>query len=228
MGLLCLCRRCTDYRWGVREQGLKEEKLADLEEVHEKQCIAWIKVNHNRPMSTIVFLRDGISESAFEHMGRQEIEMIRRAHAKLGIWPALLFIVVQKRNHTRAFLKSSMPGSPGEHFDSVPPGTIFRVSEKNFWLVPHYALKGTACVPSYHVLENSPGRDATPQLTQDQYEQLVYDLCHLYYKCSRSVSVPAPVYYADKAAERATALYRTDGSFYGDKLSDAQCAKLFF
>ena len=66
----------------------------------------------------------------------------------------------------------------------------------NFWLVPHLALQGTTSVPNYHVLANTGG------LSIDEIQRLTYDLCHLHYKCPRSVSVPAPVYSADLAAGR--------------------------
>ena len=32
---------------------------------------------------------------------------------------------------------------------------------------------------------------------------MTYYLCHLYQRCTKSVSIPAPVYYADLAAYRA-------------------------
>ena len=49
----------------------------------------------------------------------------------------------------------------------------------------------------YHVLcdENAFGADALQNLT--------FDLCHLYARCTRSVSLVTPVYYAHLAAARA-------------------------
>jgi eukaryotic translation initiation factor 2C len=87
----------------------------------------------------------------------------------------------------------------------VPPGTV--VDEDivanlavdgyaNFMMVPHYALQGSCQVPSYHVLANTAG------WTIDQMERLTYDLCYLHFKCNRPISVPVPIYYADKAAAR--------------------------
>eukprot|EP00966_Prymnesium_polylepis_P336734 7391723-Prymnesium_polylepis.3 len=63
-------------------------------------------------------------------------------------------------------------------------------------MVPHYALQGSCQVPSYHVLANTAG------WTIDQMERLTYDLCYLHFKCNRPISVPVPIYYADKAAAR--------------------------
>ncbi|XP_064115911.1 protein argonaute-2-like [Macrobrachium nipponense] len=40
-------------------------------------------------------------------------------------------------------------------------------------------------------------------LNMDQLEELTYAMCHLYSRCTRSVSIPAPAYYAHLAAFRA-------------------------
>jgi eukaryotic translation initiation factor 2C len=37
----------------------------------------------------------------------------------------------------------------------------------------------------------------------DELQQLTYQLCHTYVRCTRSVSVPAPAYYAHLVAFRA-------------------------
>ena len=41
------------------------------------------------------------------------------------------------------------------------------------------------------------------KLNADQIQQLTYYLCHIYSRCERSVSYPAPTYYAHLAAFRA-------------------------
>ena len=49
----------------------------------------------------------------------------------------------------------------------------------------------------YHVLWNDCKLDV------DQIQNLTYYLCHIYSRCERSVSYPAPTYYAHLAAFRA-------------------------
>lgn len=41
-------------------------------------------------------------------------------------------------------------------------------------------------------------------LTRDQVQMLSYGLCYLHARCSSSISIPAPVKYADLLAFRAT------------------------
>ena len=226
--------QCTSYHTALREhEKLGDEKLVDLEEVLEKQLLAYRHTNGHFPHRLVVY-RDGIAHSAFEAIGKPEIESIRRTFQKLRISPALIFIVVQKRNLTRLF-KRQTPNV--QFFTNVPPGTgVDVVRDANFWLVAHFALQGTTRVPSYHILCNEPNSDsaaAAPSLEMEDVVQLTYDLCHGHFKCNRSVSVPSPVNFADLAAERATSLYDDDnqggqGKFLGDDFNKDQSLRLFF
>merc|ERR1719447_1830298 len=44
---------------------------------------------------------------------------------------------------------------------------------------------------------------STSDFTQPELQQLTYQLCHTYVRCTRSVSIPAPAYYAHLVAFRA-------------------------
>jgi len=197
--------------------------------VTETQLRAYYDAQGHFPHRLVVY-RDGIAHSAFQAIGQPEIESIRRAFRKLRISPALLFIVVQKRNLTRLFQRKTRHNGV-EFFTNVPPGTGVDVKrDANFWLVAHYALQGTTRVPSYHILCNDPNSDpgaAAPKLEMEEIVQLTYDLCHGHFKCNRSVSVPSPVYFADLAAERASHLYEHD-NFVGGNFSAEQSSRLFF
>ena len=60
-----------------------------------------------------------------------------------------------------------------------------------------HLLQGTSRPSHYHVLwdENN--------FTADELQSLTYQLCHTYVRCTRSVSIPAPAYYAHLVAFRA-------------------------
>ena len=58
-------------------------------------------------------------------------------------------------------------------------------------------MKGTSRPSHYHVLWDDNN------LSADELQQLTYQLCHTYVRCTRSVSVPAPAYYAHLVAFRA-------------------------
>ena len=228
--------QCTSYHTALREhEKLGDEKLTDIEEVVEKQLMAYYR-KHSRFPHRLVVYRDGIAHSAFAAIGRPEIEGIKRVFEKLRISPALVFLVVQKRNLTRLFQRR-VDRDGVEFYTNVPPGTaVDVVRDANFWLVAHSALQGTTRVPSYHILCNEPNADvgaSAPALLMEEIVQLTYDLCHGHFKCNRSVSVPSPVYFADLAAERATSLYECDehgaqGRFLGGNFDETQSLRLFF
>merc|ERR1711872_542315 len=58
-------------------------------------------------------------------------------------------------------------------------------------------IQGTSRPCHYHVLWDDSNFHA------DDLEVLSYYLCHLYSRCTRSVSIPTPTYYAHLVADRA-------------------------
>ncbi|KAH7950722.1 hypothetical protein HPB52_000074 [Rhipicephalus sanguineus] len=152
-----------------------------------------------RPQRIIVY-RDGVSEGQFKEVKAKEVEAIRSACRQIhrAYNPSVTFIIVQKRHHTRF-----LPVHEGQPVDlNVPPGTtidnvVTHPENTNFFLCSHQGLLGTSRPAHYHVLCNDSGDKP------NELQQLTYDLCHLVARCTRSVSTPAPVYYAHLAAFRA-------------------------
>ena len=71
--------------------------------------------------------------------------------------------------------------------------TFFR----KFNLHVYVTLQGTSRPSHYHVLWDDNHFNA------DELQMLTYQLCHTYVRCTRSVSIPAPAYYAHLVAFRA-------------------------
>lgn len=57
--------------------------------------------------------------------------------------------------------------------------------------------QGTSRPSHYHVLWDDN------EFSADELQCLTYQLCHTYVRCTRSVSIPAPAYYAHLVAFRA-------------------------
>lgn len=57
--------------------------------------------------------------------------------------------------------------------------------------------QGTSRPSHYHVLWDDN------HFSSDELQVLTYQLCHTYVRCTRSVSIPAPAYYAHLVAFRA-------------------------
>ncbi|KAF2974173.1 hypothetical protein EK904_013434 [Melospiza melodia maxima] len=85
---------------------------------------------------------------------------------------------------------------------NVPAGTtvdstITHPSEFDFYLCSHAGIQGTSRPSHYQVLWDDNC------FTADELQLLTYQLCHTYVRCTRSVSIPAPAYYARLVAFRA-------------------------
>ena len=108
--------------------------------------------------------------------------------------------MVQKRHHTRLFCadKKEQSGKSG----NIPAGTtvdanITHPTEHDFYLCSHQGVQGTSRPTYYRILWDDN------KLGADELQQLSYQLCYTYTRCTRSVSIPAPVYYSHLVAIRA-------------------------
>lgn len=66
-----------------------------------------------------------------------------------------------------------------------------------FQLCSFFPSQGTSRPSHYHVLWDDN------RFSADELQILTYQLCHTYVRCTRSVSIPAPAYYAHLVAFRA-------------------------
>ena len=85
-------------------RGQAYELIHDLDKMVNSLLRAHFEKNKSYPKK-IVFYRDGVSEGQFSLVLRHEMNKIRAACQNIssGYKPAITFIVVQKRHHTRLF-----------------------------------------------------------------------------------------------------------------------------
>ncbi|XP_072938779.1 protein argonaute-2-like isoform X2 [Epargyreus clarus] len=215
------------YNITLSIQTPKKEMIVDFENMMLEHFVEFEKLQRELPSKIYVF-RDGVSEGQFAQVMNSELQAIHKAYArKAGSRrrPEVLFILVQKRHHTRFFLaNSSMNVEPGTVVDTK----IVHPRELDFYLVSHQAIKGTARPTRYHAVCNDGA------ISQDEVEQLAYYLCHLYSRCSRAVSYPTPTYYAHLACMRARSLTYGENFIFVDinkspqRLSIKDINKMFF
>lgn len=115
---------------------------------------------------------------------------------------------------------------------NIPAGTtvdtkITHPSEFDFYLCSHAGIQvielkysghkcfsqRKGCISILYVIAESPQGTSRPShyhvlwddnhFTSDELQVLTYQLCHTYVRCTRSVSIPAPAYYAHLVAFRA-------------------------
>ncbi|XP_055589001.1 protein argonaute-2 [Uranotaenia lowii] len=188
------------YNFCYRLQGPREEIICDLENIVERQLRQFQKQNNALP-ELLMYYRDGVSDGQFREVLSNELRAIQAAIAKFGqkYAPKITFIVVQKRHHTRFFPADRCP-TEGKN-QNLPPGTIVdknitTPNQYQFFLISHAAVQGVAKPTKYAVLYD----DANCK--PDELQATTYYLCHLFARCNRSVSYPAPTYYAHLAAYR--------------------------
>jgi eukaryotic translation initiation factor 2C len=185
------------YYSTVAAQQARKEVIVDMENLMIMQLQRFYELNRVAPQR-IIFYRDGVGNAQFEMIRRNEIYSIRRACTAVGgasYRPELIFIVVQKRTHCRLFT----PENGGQTLGNALPGTVIdsQISANgqfDFYMCSHYGLKGTSKPTHYHVIVDDVG------LKADEIQRFTFDLCHMYSRCTKIVSSPAPCHYAHLAA----------------------------
>ncbi|XP_032670999.1 protein argonaute-2-like isoform X10 [Odontomachus brunneus] len=191
------------YNVTIRLQQPKQEEISDLKEIMIKHIEFYVK-EMKMPPQKIIFYRDGVSEGQIAMVVDKEIKSIKDAYREYarerpGFNPQLTFIIVQKRHHIRLFPTRDQDSDDRNR--NVKAGTIVDTEITHphyidFYLVSHASIQGTARPTKYRCICNESN------FTEDHLEELTYHLCHMYARCTRSVSYPAPTYYAHLAAYR--------------------------
>ncbi|CAJ0573794.1 unnamed protein product, partial [Mesorhabditis spiculigera] len=195
------------YGANVKVQRKCRESVVYLLDAVRERLVAFYKNTHQKPERIIVY-RDGVSEGQFAEVLREEIQGIRSACLMLSpdYRPPITYVVVQKRHHARIFCKYSKDAVGKAK--NIPPGTTAGPPPKASTtcplpraggraLSPQASQEGTSRPARYLVLWDDNN------FTSDEMQAITYSMCHTYGRCTRAVSIPAPVYYADLVATRA-------------------------
>ncbi|KAJ0167680.1 Protein argonaute-3 [Colletotrichum tanaceti] len=194
------------------EQSSRQEMLGDELTGHfEDRLRLWMKHNQNKLPEYIIIYRDGVSEGQFTQVLDVELPMIRKACSKLyqaGRKPKMSIIVSVKRHQTRFYPTSEQTMDPKSR--NIRSGTVVDrgVTQARYWdffLTAHTALKGTARPAHYTVLLDEVFRDkyGVGDAAANNLEKLTHDLCYLFGRATKAVSICPPAYYADIVCERA-------------------------
>ncbi|KYM94762.1 Protein argonaute-2, partial [Cyphomyrmex costatus] len=207
------------YNVSLRLQPPKEEMILDLEAIILSQLNIYYLETKFLP-KRLIYYRDGVSEGQLPQVMFYEINAIRNAIKMFNKGNIeITCLIVQKRHHVRLF-----PTNPQESDDrnrNVRAGTIVDTTithpdHIDFYLVSHASIQGTARPTKYRCICNDS------QFNEDQLEEMTYFLCHMYARCTRSVSYPAPTYYAHLAAFRGRTLLQGVESFNVTNLENEQ------
>ncbi|XP_072959232.1 protein argonaute 1A-like isoform X2 [Typha angustifolia] len=206
----------TKYAGLVSAQAHRQELIQDLFKVGQdpqrgpvtggmiRELLISFKKSTGQKPQRIIFYRDGVSEGQFYQVLLYELDAIRKACVSLepDYQPPVTFVVVQKRHHTRLFANNHNDQRSVDRSGNILPGTVVdskicHPTEFDFYLCSHAGIQGTSRPAHYHVLWDEN------KFTADALQSLTNNLCYTYARCTRSVSIVPPAYYAHLAAFRA-------------------------
>lgn len=154
-------------------------------------------VNKGTLPSRIVFYRNGISENHAEQTREIEIGLLKESCRQFSpdYSPKITFVLVHRHHHVRLFTEFS------GKYDNISAGTVIdaditKPGQFDFYLCSHAGLQGTSRPSYYQVVLNENDFSA------DLLQEFTYHLCYTYSRCTRSISVVPPVYYANLVANR--------------------------
>ncbi|XP_022646042.1 protein argonaute-2-like [Varroa destructor] len=204
---------CTEISVQCSESSNRIEYIINLREIVLKLLKAYVKRNDDRKPKYIYYLRDGVSDGQFQEVRYREVLAIRQACYDLQVHyqPSITVLVAQKRHHVRFTVVDSRTGTRS---GNIPPGTyidrdVVHAKNHDFYMYTHEGLIGTSRPTHYQLIH------ADKPISTDEITEMIYYLTHNYARASRSVSIPAPIYYAHLAAFRAKEHLKADPTLCG-------------
>ncbi|KAI0902933.1 putative RNA interference and gene silencing protein [Ustulina deusta] len=199
----------------IRIQPARQEMVADLDVMFKSRLLLWKERNRTLPENILVY-RDGVSEGQYNIVVDEELPALRAAceavyppsDTKAGK-PRITIIVVGKRHNTRFFptnMDDADRGGNPKNGTVVDRG-VTEARNWDFFLQAHTAIQGTARPAHYYVVYDQIFRN-TKMPTQfptaaDALEDLTHNMCYLFGRATKAVSICPPAYYADLVCERA-------------------------
>jgi eukaryotic translation initiation factor 2C len=203
-------------------QESRKEMITALEAMFLSRLRLWQKHNNQQLPENVIIYRDGVSEGQYQTVLDTELPLIRNAcrqvypatASKQGL-PRLTIIICGKRHNVRFF---PMQEGDADRSSNCVPGTVVdrgvtEVGNFHCYIQAHACLQGTARMCHYFVVldeifSKRPVK-APYQNPADAFEDLTHNLCYLFGRATKSVSLCPPAYYADILCTR-TRCYLSD------------------
>jgi eukaryotic translation initiation factor 2C len=199
----------------LRIQTGRQEMVADLEGLFKSRLRLWRSKQGVLPESILIY-RDGVSEGQYNQVLDLELPAIRTAckelysatSTKQGI-PKITIVIVGKRHHTRFYATKveDADRSWNPQNGTVVDRGVTEARNWDFFLQAHSAIQGTARPAHYYIVHDEifQSMKVTPPFTNpaDVLEDLTHNLCYMFGRATKAVSICPPAYYADLACERA-------------------------
>lgn len=231
--------------------GSAREMVDELKSMLASRLRLWAK-NHKAALpENIIMYRDGISEGQYNLCLEQELPLLQEAtqmdefaHQYKEEPPRWTIIVCSKRHHTRFFPTSIDTASKTSNCRA---GTnVDRdVTTPQYWeffLQAHHCIQGTAKPCRYivikdeifnhknNIINKNPALGRTLQ-PATMLPYITNNMCHMFGRATKAVSLCPPAYYADILCERArvylSGLLLNDAAVPDDPNDIRKAGKLF-
>lgn len=201
----------------LRVQEARKEMVSELGMMLESRLKLWrSQGKHAALPENLLIYRDGVSEGQYQLVLDKELPLLREVCKRMyppadsgkGL-PRISIVIVGKRHHTRFYPSNAADADSNSNpkAGTIVDRGITETRNWNFFLQAHTALKGTARPAHYYVVldEIFSKRKVTPpfQHAADVLEDLTHNMCYLYGRATKVVSIATPAYYADIVCERA-------------------------
>ncbi|EXJ58677.1 hypothetical protein A1O7_06105 [Cladophialophora yegresii CBS 114405] len=197
-------------------QTARKEMVSGLKALIESRLNLWKKRNGTYPENILIY-RDGVSEGQYNLVLDEELPEIRSACTTLypasmmkqGV-PRITIIIVGKRHNTRFYptRADQADRSSNPQNGTVVDRGVTEARNWDFYMQAHSAIQGTARPAHYYVVfdEIFQARKVQPphfSNAADVLEDLTHNMCYLFGRATKAVSICPPAYYADLVCERA-------------------------
>uniref|UniRef100_A0A914QM85 Piwi domain-containing protein n=1 Tax=Panagrolaimus davidi TaxID=227884 RepID=A0A914QM85_9BILA len=164
-----------------------------------------------RAIKTIVLLRDGVPESDYSKVLKEEVEAIKEAAENLKLDVKVVAFIVTKNGNVRHFYHSN-----NGRIESMPHGSFInfgtRFGFQQFYMTAHRSLIGTAKTIMVTKICDEIG------ISLHEAQEFLLGLTYLHQIVSLPISLPSPINQADDIAQRGQTLYRILKTYCSKKI----------
>jgi len=207
--------RLAQWPADLRIQTARQEMVSGLDNLLKSRLRLWMKHNQTYP-DNILVCRDGVSEGEYHQVLDEELPQLRSACRDLypaestnqGL-PRLTIIILGKAHNTRFYPanREDADRSSNPRNGLVVDRGVTEARNWDFFLQSHAVIQGTARPAHYYIVLDEIFRPGKPAAmihhTADEIEELMHNLCYLFGRATKAVSICPPAYYADLVCERA-------------------------